>query len=225
MSGKNVVRGAGGRPSPDAGEELDRKIMDIATQAFLADGYAATSVDMIAKKVGCSKPTIYRRYPSKEELFKAVVHNRCRRLFEVAQDAELSSQEPMAALKELFAQFLDFCLERETLDAYRILVTDARRVPAVADSLSTEIMQPFFERIKMLLTRTLRWPDTKQNRERIQVLSRYIPGFVLQWPMHQALIRQNSVCDPKERRRNFLICWEMIEKMIQQADAPNTKKD
>lgn len=225
LSGKNVVRVTGGRPSPDAGEELDRKIMNVATQAFLTDGYAATSVDTIAKTVGCSKPTIYRRYPSKEDLFKAVMHNRCKRLFEVAQEAEFSSREPMVALKELFEQFQDFCLEQETLETYRILVTDARRVPTAANSLSTEIMQPFFERIEMLLARTLQWPDTPQNRKRIQVLSRYIPGFVLQWPMHRALVGVETFNDAEERHRHFQICWEMIEKMIQQVDAPNTRKE
>ncbi|NHO54956.1 TetR family transcriptional regulator [Acetobacter estunensis] len=194
--------------------------MEAATKAFLTDGYAATSVDMIARTVGCSKPTIYRRYPSKEDLFKAVVHNRCSRLFEVARDAEFSPQEPLTALKELFAQFLDFCLEPETLEAYRILITDARRMPSVADSLSTEIMQPFYERIEVLLRRTLGWPDTEQNHARLEVISRCLPGFVLHWPMHQALVGLDPLRDAGERRRHFLICWEMIEKMIQQTDAP-----
>lgn len=47
----------------------------MAASLFVEHGYAGTSVDQIARKAAASKQTLYRRYPSKEELFKAVITN------------------------------------------------------------------------------------------------------------------------------------------------------
>ncbi|MDT8872852.1 TetR/AcrR family transcriptional regulator [Komagataeibacter rhaeticus] len=71
-------------------EALDRTVLDSATRAFLADGYAATSMERIARMVGCSKATVYRRHHSKEDLFRAVVRERCRHLFDAMHEASLS---------------------------------------------------------------------------------------------------------------------------------------
>ena len=40
---------------------------------FLEQGYAATSMDAVASYAGVTKQTVYRYYPSKEELFTAVM--------------------------------------------------------------------------------------------------------------------------------------------------------
>jgi TetR/AcrR family transcriptional repressor of mexJK operon len=40
---------------------------------FLEQGYAATSMDAVASKAGVTKQTVYRYYPSKEELFTTVM--------------------------------------------------------------------------------------------------------------------------------------------------------
>jgi TetR/AcrR family transcriptional repressor of mexJK operon len=64
-----------GRPTADRVHEINRAILDAATQCFLAAGYAGASMDAIAAEARVSKVTLYARY-QKESLFQAVVKDR-----------------------------------------------------------------------------------------------------------------------------------------------------
>jgi len=48
-------------------------IVQAALDLFLEQGYGATSMDSVASQAGVTKQTVYRYYPSKEELFTAVM--------------------------------------------------------------------------------------------------------------------------------------------------------
>jgi TetR/AcrR family transcriptional repressor of mexJK operon len=48
-------------------------IVQVALELFLELGYAATSMDAVASQAGVTKQTVYRYYPSKEELLTAVM--------------------------------------------------------------------------------------------------------------------------------------------------------
>jgi AcrR family transcriptional regulator len=57
-----------GRPRrPD----VDRAILEATLDAFIQDGYAGMSVDGVAERAGVAKATVYRRWPSKQELLIA----------------------------------------------------------------------------------------------------------------------------------------------------------
>ena len=60
------------------GDEKREHILKVAYAAFLGEGYAATSMSSIAAKVGGSKATLYNYFSSKEELFAAVIEEKCR---------------------------------------------------------------------------------------------------------------------------------------------------
>ena len=49
------------------------EIVDAALAAFAERGYAATRLEDVAERAGIGKGTLYLYFPSKEELFKAVV--------------------------------------------------------------------------------------------------------------------------------------------------------
>src|SRR5919204_4352055 len=58
----------GGRPRhPD----VDRAILEATLDAFIQDGYEGMSVDGVAERAGVAKATVYRRWPSKQELLIA----------------------------------------------------------------------------------------------------------------------------------------------------------
>src|SRR5580700_9454949 len=54
-----------------------RAILDVASEVFLAQGYAATSMSEIAGRLGGSKGTLYNYFRSKEELFAAFMVDTC----------------------------------------------------------------------------------------------------------------------------------------------------
>ncbi|QIL80277.1 TetR/AcrR family transcriptional regulator [Diaphorobacter sp. HDW4A] len=49
------------------------ELLEAALDLFVEKGYAATKVDEVAARAGVSKGTLFLYFPSKEELFKAVV--------------------------------------------------------------------------------------------------------------------------------------------------------
>ncbi|BAK66538.1 putative TetR family transcriptional regulator [Sphingobium sp. SYK-6] len=75
---------------------LDRRdmILSVAQAYFLAHGYAGTTMSGIAAEVGGSKGTLWNHFPSKEELFTAVLLRATR------------------AHRDHLAQILDPCGER-----------------------------------------------------------------------------------------------------------------
>src|SRR3954468_23745434 len=55
----------------------DRKrdaIVQAAIAEFRANGFEATSVDKVAARAEVSKRTLYNHFPSKDELFAAILH-------------------------------------------------------------------------------------------------------------------------------------------------------
>jgi len=83
------------RPA-DAGPRQRRKearpqeLLEAALALFVEKGFAATRTEEVARQAGVSKGTLYLYYPSKEELFKAVVRHNLSSL--IAEGAELAAQ-------------------------------------------------------------------------------------------------------------------------------------
>ena len=69
-----------GARSEDAPGKRERRkearpgeLLDAALDLFVEKGYAATRAEEVAARAGVSKGTLFLYFPSKEELFKAVV--------------------------------------------------------------------------------------------------------------------------------------------------------
>ncbi len=57
---------------PEYHEEVKRKIVEAAFTRFLRKGYHGTTMGEIAESLGVTKPSLYRYFPGKEDLFAAV---------------------------------------------------------------------------------------------------------------------------------------------------------
>lgn len=53
--------------------ETERRILEIVLQQLAEEGYNRMSVDSVAAAAGASKPTLYRRWPSKADMATAAV--------------------------------------------------------------------------------------------------------------------------------------------------------
>jgi AcrR family transcriptional regulator len=62
-------------PQSARGRARLNKILDAATDLFLKVGYEQTSIDAILLQSGGSKSTLYAYFPTKEDLFRAVIDN------------------------------------------------------------------------------------------------------------------------------------------------------
>jgi AcrR family transcriptional regulator len=62
-------------PQSARGRARLAKILEAATELFLKVGYEQTSIDAILLESGGSKSTLYAYFPTKEDLFRAVIDN------------------------------------------------------------------------------------------------------------------------------------------------------
>src|SRR5690348_3439397 len=76
MPAKSASRGkrvGPGRLSAEETAELPNRLLDAAMKLFSQNGFAATTMDQIAKEAGASTKTIYARYSNKGDILKEVV--------------------------------------------------------------------------------------------------------------------------------------------------------
>ena len=102
-----------GRP-PDAELQERRRaeILDTATAVFAENGFAAADVQEIANKTGVGKGTVYRYFPSKEELFLAAVDHGMRNLKLAVDAAAASAKQPLDRIAEGVLAYLTFFDDR-----------------------------------------------------------------------------------------------------------------
>lgn len=98
-----------GRP-PDAELQERRRaeILDAATAVFSERGFAAADVQEVADKTGVGKGTVYRYFPSKDELFLSAVDHGMRNLKTAVDAAVATAKQPMARIAEGVRAYLTF---------------------------------------------------------------------------------------------------------------------
>ncbi len=64
-----------GRPKTQGDSQRREAIIDTARNTFIELGYQGTTTDIVAQRCQISKQTLYRLFPSKAELFVAIVAN------------------------------------------------------------------------------------------------------------------------------------------------------
>jgi AcrR family transcriptional regulator len=96
--------------APHLGPERRRPlVLDAAFRLFLDRGYEGTSMEAIAEAAGVTKPVVYACYPSKDELFQALLQREEQRVLGQIQDALPAAadlSDPERTLAEGFTAFL-----------------------------------------------------------------------------------------------------------------------
>jgi AcrR family transcriptional regulator len=128
--GKSACEGRGrGRPQLRSDEDTLRVILHAAGTQFRADGYARTSMNVVALKAGVSTKTLYRLVPNKEELFKQVIGERIGRFLLAAEDTGSAGGDVHGELEHLLIAYGSLVLDPETLAIYRLVVSETGRFP------------------------------------------------------------------------------------------------
>jgi TetR/AcrR family transcriptional regulator, mexJK operon transcriptional repressor len=129
LSLETITPRRGGRPSREAAEQLGERILEIATELFLRDGYGSTSIEAIAQTAGMSKRTFYARYAGKPELFAAVV-TRIVDQIRPPRDVPLLLGTTLAEILEhLAGLILRAALSPRALALNRLVIAESGRFP------------------------------------------------------------------------------------------------
>jgi AcrR family transcriptional regulator len=116
----------GRKPRADAQRNRER-ILEIAKQAFTRSG-ADTSLDDIAKRAGVGPGTLYRHFPTREELLKAVYRNELENLA-TAGEKFAETMPPVEALRAWLLLFVDAVAAKQIIaPALNTLVGDHKKV-------------------------------------------------------------------------------------------------
>ncbi len=109
---------------PPRGVRLPRRerraqLLDAARQVFVLHGYHAAAMDEIAEQAGVSKPVLYQHFPSKQDLYLALLDESVDILTSAVNTALNSTEdnrERVAAAIEAYFDFVD-----DPNGAYRLI--------------------------------------------------------------------------------------------------------
>lgn len=92
------------KPRADAERNRER-ILEIAKEVFTRDG-AAASLDDIARRSGIGNATLYRHFPTRDDLIQAVYRNEVEKLA-AAEQRFAATMPPLEALRAWMLLFID----------------------------------------------------------------------------------------------------------------------
>jgi TetR/AcrR family transcriptional regulator len=130
------------------------ELLDAALELFVQKGFTATRSEEVAARAGVSKGTLFLYFPSKEELFKAVVRENISGRFPEWNQAFESFEGPSS---ELLRQFLQRWWERvgtsKASGLGKLVMSEARNFPDLAAFCQQELLQPCHALICRILQR------------------------------------------------------------------------
>ena len=133
-------------PREQAGGTRER-ILNAALEVFAEKGLHGATVVEIAKRAGMTGGALYRYYPSKEEIFKAVIeqHSVAFTALEMLRDL-MPELKPVTALKFIAqGMFLYFA---SNVDFIRVAVSESLRDPELSRPFFNKMLEPSSEFVK-----------------------------------------------------------------------------
>ena len=114
------------KPRADAERNRER-ILEVAKEAFARDG-ANASLDDVARQAGVGPGTLYRHFPTREELLQSVYRTELEKLA-AAEQRFAQSMQPIEALRAWLLLFVDAIAAKQLIaPALNTLLGDPKKV-------------------------------------------------------------------------------------------------
>jgi len=111
-------------------KDLKRQaIVSVARDAFLRDGYGGTAMSSIAAAVGGSKTTLWSYFPSKQDLFAAVVDDMVERYGEALRVPLPPEGDPRETMRALGQSLMTTLARPQIIALHRMITGEAGRFP------------------------------------------------------------------------------------------------
>ena len=138
----------------EARERLEQDILAAAKRLFAQRGFGGVSLDHIAREVGASKQNLLYYFPSKEELYRRVLHGVLDVWLSYMDALSQRQDDPELALREYIAGKLRF--SREHPDDSRVY---ANEVVSGAPIFSAEIAERVIPALQADVAIFNRWAE------------------------------------------------------------------
>jgi len=110
-------------------EERLTELLDVAAEVFISEGFSAASTNEIARRANSSKTTFYSRFPTKEQLFLAVIERRVSGIFHHVA-ASLPDEPPTEeTLRDFGSALIRFALSKEQIALVRVVSMESAKFP------------------------------------------------------------------------------------------------
>ena len=146
-------------PTPSAKRERRKEarpgeLLDAALDLFVEKGFAATRVEEVAARAGVSKGTLFLYFPSKDELFKAVVRESISgRLVEWNSDFEAFKGSSCDMLAYCMNSWWDRVGATKASGLTKLMMSEAGNFPDIAAFYQQEVVRPGHSLIRRILQR------------------------------------------------------------------------
>ena len=177
-------------PTASVGTKRERRkearpgeLLEAALDLFVEKGFAATRVDEVAARAGVSKGTLFLYFPSKEELFKAVVRQNIAGRFEEWRD-ELDSF--VGTTSDLLRYCYQVWWERigatKASGITKLMFSEAQNFPEITEFYQQEVIGPGHDLLRRILQRGMDRGEFRPMELEYAVYSLIAPMiFLLMW--------------------------------------------
>jgi AcrR family transcriptional regulator len=167
------------KPRSDAQRNRER-ILEVAKEAFTRSG-ANTSLDDIAKRAGVGPGTLYRHFPTRDELLEAVYRSEVEKL--AAAEREFAETlPPIEALRAWLLLFVDYIATKQ------IIAPALHTLAGGPSKLFEASYAQVWEAVRALVKRAMKSGDIRKDLDPIDLL--------------RALVGVASVATNPERHQN-----------------------
>jgi len=177
-------------------------IMEAATAVFLEKGYDGTSMDDVAAKASVSKPTVYKHFADKEQLFAEIVRattDQIDELMRFVTETVADHSDIETGLMRLARRFITALMQPEVLRLRRLVIANAERFPSVGRSWYEE----GFERVLATLATSFQSLAERKllRMDDALLAANHFVGLLLWIPVNKAMFTGDHRATPDELER------------------------
>ncbi|QTD46653.1 TetR/AcrR family transcriptional regulator [Ottowia testudinis] len=130
------------------------ELLEAALALFVEKGYAATRVEEVAARAGVSKGTLFLYFPSKEELFKAVVReNAGRHVADAMREVAGYTGTSAELLREFIQRWWTQYGGTPAAGLTKLIMSEAANFPDLAQYYQDEVVQPSHALVRRIVQR------------------------------------------------------------------------
>jgi AcrR family transcriptional regulator len=158
------------------------RILDAAELEFVSVGYVGASTNRVLERFGGSKATLFRHFPTKAQLFVAVIRRIEHRVIAEVDWAALDSDDPRIWLTDFARIAVQASLSEDALFVGRMVVAHGREFPLLRDTLAAIAMNPI---LQVLTSKLRQWASigiltcTDTEADSVRFFDLVISGWTL----------------------------------------------
>jgi AcrR family transcriptional regulator len=169
-----------GPGDPPGRDGMQDRILEAAIEAATLHGLTRLSVGDVARRAGISRPTLYKRYPSKDALVTAAVQREAETIMAAVRDVVDAIDDPGEALRAGVLTALRLMREHALLD--RIVRAEPEALVPLLTVDDSVVMPAIRRPVEALVGDKLPGLDAVARRRIADLLARLVVSYALSAP-------------------------------------------